>query len=211
MSSTTYCNIVLLSHVFCAKCSFAAVWQGKGDKSYRKKDVCFPSFGVLIKLTALAEMAKCQFSCKHFAEREQEAHTGVFVQEQHLFWLTSLRVAGLLSEEETIACVCDHVGARIWCFPVSTSNSLWQVALKPSNIICSKCWWKPHGTSFVLPVEYLREDLTEAETCCAAWNVTLCNVSRGSHYCLLKPGVCSCTWDPEAAPCGQRHPSFQVM
>lgn len=133
MSSTTYCNILLLLCVFCAKCSFAAVWRGEGDKSYRKKEMYFPSFGVLIKLTAVAEMAKCQgFSCKHFAEGTGGSHrclclgSSLLANKPHsvlLIYLTKIRPSAV-----SVTVWGQGFGVSLWV--AITAHSLWQVSLK---------------------------------------------------------------------------------
>ena len=87
-------------------------------------------------------MVKCQgFSwdtlteqaiCRGEGTSVQEAHTGVCVQEQHLFLPTSLALCclfTLLNEEETFTCVFDHMGARLefWCYHVNSGNNIWSL------------------------------------------------------------------------------------
>lgn len=163
-------------------CSFAAVWQGEDDKSYRKKEICPPSFGFLIKLTAVAEMARCQGFSYDWESTLQRGNLGTGGSHRCL----CSRTASVLTNKPHSALLISlmkkrppPLSVRIWCFQwvAVLAQGLWQVSLKPSNSICGKCQWKPHGTSFALSVEYLREDLAEVKTCPGAWNATLCNVS----------------------------------
>lgn len=154
MSSTAYCNILLLYMSFVQSgsaevFSFAAVWQGEGDKSYRKKEMCLPSFGVLIKLTAVAEMARCQgFSCD-WTSTLQRGNLGPGGSYR---CLCSRTASVLANKPQSVLLIYlmkkrpSPVSVTMWVqgFGVSTlvavtSHGPWQVSLKPSSSICSKC------------------------------------------------------------------------